>query len=118
MLKKTLLCLFSLFVFAGCGKKDIEILMQDFTLDKNHTIFEKVIHIFNKYESTNNKGDTLRKWIDSRITEIIGYLNTFHGNIVYNSHNIESLIQVFYGKKAKFQYRISKEVYLNIQNKS
>ncbi len=82
--------------FPNCREEDIETLAQDFTLTRDKRVFEKILFVFNHHESRENKSDTLRKWINVKIDEIITHLNRTHNFAVYNTKNFADFIGLYY----------------------
>lgn len=82
--------------FPNCREEDIEILAQDFKLARDKRVFEKILSVFNYHESRENKSDTLRKWINVKIDEIITHLNRTHNFAVYNTKNFADFINLYY----------------------
>lgn len=82
--------------FPNCREEDIEILAQDFTLTRDKRVFEKILSVFNHHEARENKSDTLRKWINVKIDEIITHLNRTHTFAVYNTKNFADFIGLYY----------------------
>ena len=82
--------------FPACNEKDINTLTQDFIFARDKRIFEKILTVFNFHEARTNKSDTLRKWINVKVDEIIKHLNRTHQCKVYNSKNIADFIALYY----------------------
>lgn len=82
--------------YPRCRKNDVNLLMQHFgpgcarLRDKEiHGILTSII---NKYEKKSNSEDAVRKWIESKVSEIIDVLN---GNPPHSSHDKVSLRILF-----------------------
>lgn len=82
--------------FPACSDEDIKILTQDFKFSRDKRIFEKILSVFNHHEARENKSDTLRKWINVKVDEIIRHLNRTHGTKVYSSKNFADFIALYY----------------------
>jgi len=82
--------------FPNCREEDIEILAQDFTRSRDKRVFEKILSVFNFHEARENKSDTLRKWINVKIDEIITHLNRTHNSAVYNTKNFADFVNLYY----------------------
>jgi DNA-directed RNA polymerase specialized sigma24 family protein len=82
--------------FPACNDEDIKTLTQDFMFYRDKRIFEKILSVFNFHEARKNKSDTLRKWINVKVDEIIRHLNRTHQCKVYNSKNIADFIALYY----------------------
>ena len=82
--------------FPSCSDEDIKILTQDFKFSRDKRIFEKILSVFNHHEARMNKSDTLRKWINVKVEEIVRHLNRTHGTKVYSSKNFADFIALYY----------------------
>jgi hypothetical protein len=82
--------------FPGCTEDEIEILSASYQRWRDRTIFKEIVNVFNRLQGKSNQGDTLRKWLDLKIDEIIGQLNRTHGRQVYNSKNFGDLLILYY----------------------
>lgn len=82
--------------FPQYRQEDIKVLSQDFTFAKDKRVFEQILTVFNYHEARENKSDTLRKWINVKIEEIIMHLNRTHRNRVYNTKNFADFISLYY----------------------
>lgn len=82
--------------FPKCREEDIKILTQDFTTIRDKRVFEKILSVFNYHEARLNKSDTLRKWVNIKVEEIIMHLNRTHGARVYNNKNFADFIALYY----------------------
>ncbi len=82
--------------FPKCREEDIKTLTQDFTTTKDKRVFEKILSVFNYYEVRVNKSDTLRKWVNVKVEEIIMHLNRTHSTRVYNNKNFADFIALYY----------------------
>jgi hypothetical protein len=87
--------------FPDTRKEDIDCLTQDFSRIKDKDLFNKVIRVFNFHEKKENRGDTLRRWIDSKFREIIFQLNKTHNLPVYNIKNFDDFIHLYYVNKSR-----------------
>jgi len=82
--------------FPGCTREDVQTLTQDFKLEKDKTMFERIITVFNVHEKKNSKSDTLRKWTFVKIDEIVSLLNRTHGRDLYSRDSVGELITLYY----------------------
>ena len=82
--------------FPSCSPVDVKILDQDFKNTKDKKLFDTVVPVFNRYEGTENKSDTLRKWVSIKVDEVTSHLNHTHGIDVYNSKNVVDFITLYY----------------------
>jgi hypothetical protein len=82
--------------FPACSDEDVKTLTQDFKFTRDKRIFEKILSVFNHHEARKNKSDTLRKWINVKVDEIIRHLNRTHGSKVYSSKNFADFITLYY----------------------
>jgi len=82
--------------FPNCREEDIKTLTQDFTTAKDKRVFEKILSVFNYHEARENKSDTLRKWVNVKVDEIIMHLNRTHSARVYNNKNFADFIALYY----------------------
>jgi hypothetical protein len=80
----------------NCEKKDLKILTQDYKFMKDKQLFEEIFSVFNLYEKKQNKSDSLRKWINVKIDEIIAHMNRTHRFDVYNNKNFADFITLYY----------------------
>ncbi|MCP4221027.1 MAG: hypothetical protein GY765_40735 [bacterium] len=86
--------------FPDCSDEFINILTSDYKLIRDKQLFENILAVFNHYEGRGNKSDTLRKWINVKVDEIIGHLNRSHNCTVYDNKNFADFIALYYGKNA------------------
>ncbi|MCP4149183.1 MAG: hypothetical protein GY757_15660 [bacterium] len=82
--------------FPDINEDDIQILMDDYKSARDKRLFEKILIVFNRYGSRENKSDTLRKWINVKTDEIIAHLNRTHKLKVYNSNNFADFVALYY----------------------
>jgi DNA-directed RNA polymerase specialized sigma24 family protein len=82
--------------FPRCSRGDFETLEQDFKTVRDKKMFDIVVPIFNRNERTENKSDTLRKWVSTKVDEITAHLNHTHGCEVYNSKNFVDFVSLYY----------------------
>lgn len=82
--------------FPGCSSEELNTLEQDFTGLRDKKLFDIVTPVFNRNESTENKSDTLRKWVSIKVDEITAHLNQTHGCQVYNSKNFVDFVSLYY----------------------
>jgi hypothetical protein len=82
--------------FPNCREEDVQILTQDFSLMRDKRVFEKILAVFNYHEARENKSDTLRKWVNVKVEEIILHLNRTHDYKVYNAKNFADFIGLYY----------------------
>ncbi len=60
--------------------------------------------IFNKLENKNNSDDSIRKWIDTKIDEIIVFMNGEPPVAKYNRETIMILLELFFQKKSIYTF--------------
>jgi len=82
--------------FPHCSSEDESILSQNFKGAKDKRLFDSIVPIFNRNEGTNNKSDTLRKWVSIKVEEITTHLNNTHGYEVYNSKNFMDFVTLYF----------------------
>jgi DNA-directed RNA polymerase specialized sigma24 family protein len=82
--------------FPGCSNDELKALEQDFKGLRDKKLFDIVAPIFNRNERTENKSDTLRKWVSIKVDEITAHLNQTHGCEVYNSKNFVDFVSLYY----------------------
>lgn len=82
----------------NCSEEDIRILNTDFSGLSEKIIFEKITPIFNKYELSPVKPDSLRRWTSVKLAEISRLMNKMNENNPYNSKNISDLISIFFNQ--------------------
>lgn len=82
--------------FPNCREEDIRVFTQDFSLMRDKRVFEKIQSVFNYHESRENKSDTLRKWVNVKVEEIILHLNRTHGSKIYSIKNFADFIGLYY----------------------
>ncbi len=80
----------------SCTASDLRILTRDFRKQNDLELFETVLNVLNKYENTNSKSDSLRKWIDVKINDTVRHMNLFHGRSVYKNIHIEDLVILYF----------------------
>jgi DNA-directed RNA polymerase specialized sigma24 family protein len=85
--------------FPNCSPDDIAQLGRDFRTKKDRDMFKAIIGVFNRHEANPVQADTLRKWIENKITVIIDLMNRMHHAAVYNSKNISDLISLFFQER-------------------
>jgi two-component SAPR family response regulator len=84
--------------FQRSDNADISILTRDFRQTKDEEMYDAVITTFNRHDSAKHVGDSLRKWVNAKVNEIISHLNTAHGRIVYTEKLLGSLLSKYYEK--------------------
>jgi DNA-directed RNA polymerase specialized sigma24 family protein len=82
--------------FPDCSPEEFHALSQDFTGLRDKKMFDIVTPVFNRNECTENKSDTLRKWVSIKVDEITAHLNQSHGCEVYNSKNFVDFVSLYY----------------------
>jgi DNA-directed RNA polymerase specialized sigma24 family protein len=82
--------------FADASSLEIAILCQDFRTTKDLKMFKTVVSVFNAHETKPVKADTLRKWVENKINEIISQLNRMHRAKIYNNANFSDLIGLYF----------------------
>jgi DNA-directed RNA polymerase specialized sigma24 family protein len=82
--------------FPRCSRDEFKTLEQDFKGVRDKKLFDIVAPIFNRNERTENKSDTLRKWVSTKVDEITAHLNQTHGCDVYNSKNFVDFVSLYY----------------------
>lgn len=83
-----------------CSAEDFKALLGNFGSEsKDFTdkeIYEIVTPIFNKYEGKKNSADALRKWVKTRIDEIIKSLNGIPKQANYDMETLKILVRKFF----------------------
>ncbi|MCP5103080.1 MAG: sigma-70 family RNA polymerase sigma factor [bacterium] len=82
--------------FPRCTEEDVDTLAQDFKFARDKGVFEKILSVFNYHEARENKSDSLRKWVNVKVDEIITHLNRTHGANVYNNKNFADFVALYY----------------------
>lgn len=82
--------------FPHCSTEESKILSQDFKTIRDKKLFDIVAPVFNRNEKTDNKSDTLRKWVSMKVDEITLLLNKGHRSNVYNSKNLVDFVTLYY----------------------
>jgi len=82
--------------FPRCSHDDFKTLEQDFKGIRDKKLFDIVAPVFNRNERTDNRSDTLRKWVSIKVDEITAHLNQSHGCDVYNSKNFVDFVSLYY----------------------
>ena len=82
--------------FPRCSHDDFKTLEQDFKGIRDKKLFDIVAPVFNRNERTDNKSDTLRKWVSIKVDEITAHLNQSHGCEVYNNKNFVDFVSLYY----------------------
>ena len=85
--------------FPNCSPDDITPLSRDFRASKDRVMYKAIVPIFNRYEKNRVQADTLRKWVEGKITLLITHLNKMHQASVYNSKNIPDLLSLFFQER-------------------
>jgi len=91
--------------FPRCSGDDLKTLGQDFKGIRDKKLFDIVAPVFNRNESTDNKSDTLRKWVSIKVDEITAHLNQSHGCDVYNSKNFVDFVSLYYQQNSVNQVK-------------
>ncbi len=84
--------------YHSCSNRDMDLFMADYSCINDREMFGIVSEAVNNNESKPSKSDTLRKWIDIKIKEVISHLNKYHEAEVYNTGVFEDLVILFYQK--------------------
>ena len=84
--------------FADASSLEIAILCQDFRTTKDLEMFKTVVPVFNAHDAKPVKADTLRRWVEIKINEIMAHLNRMHQANIYNHANFSDLIGLFFQK--------------------
>jgi DNA-directed RNA polymerase specialized sigma24 family protein len=82
--------------FPVFGSQDVEALTGDYRFVSDKKMFGTINEIFNTYQVKKNKSDSLRKWVDVKIEEMVSHLNRIHRGNVYNTDKIADLIRLYY----------------------
>ncbi len=82
--------------FPQCTEDDVGTLTQDFKRIRDKRLFEHILTVFNQHEGRDNKSDTLRKWVNVKVDEIISHLNRTHGHNAYNSKNFADFVSFYF----------------------
>ena len=82
--------------FPRCSRDELNALEQDFKGLRDKKLFDMVAPVFNRNERTENKSDTLRKWVSIKVDEITAHLNQSHGCEVYNVKNFVDFVSLYY----------------------
>jgi hypothetical protein len=82
--------------FPRCSWDEFKTLDQDFKGLRDKKLFDIVAPVFNRNERTENKSDTLRKWVSIKVDEITAHLNQSHGCEVYNVKNFVDFVSLYY----------------------
>ena len=91
--------------FPHCDRDEFKTLEQDFKAVRDKKLFDIVTPIFNRNERTENKSDTLRKWVSTKVDEITAHLNQTHGCQVYNSKNFVDFVSLYYQRNSGDQVK-------------
>jgi len=84
--------------FSAVSSQEIAILGQDFRTAKDLKMFKTVIPVFNAHDTKAVKADTLRKWVENKINDIIAQLNRMHQADIYNNSNFSDLVGLYFQK--------------------
>ncbi len=82
--------------FPRCTEAEVDTLMQDFTFTRDKQLYRIILAVFNQHEGRKSKSDSLRKWINVKVDEIVLHLNRTHNCSVYNSKNFADFIALYY----------------------
>lgn len=88
--------------YPSCSKEDIVLFTGNYSGVNDREMFSTICDAVNRNESKPSKSDTLRKWVDIKIKEVITHLNRHHGSDVYNSKIFEELAILFFQKSHDF----------------
>jgi|GEM_PF-947880 len=91
--------------FPRCDRDEFNTLEQDFKSVRDKKLFDIVTPIFNRNEKTENKSDTLRKWVSTKVDEITAHLNQTHGCQVYNNKNFVDFVSLYYQRNSAGQVK-------------
>ncbi|MGD2091380.1 MAG: hypothetical protein PVH61_34705 [Candidatus Aminicenantes bacterium] len=94
--------------FPRCSQEELKTLEQDFKGVRDKKLFDIVAPVFNRNERTENKSDTLRKWVSTKVDEITAHLNQIHGCDVYNSKNFVDFVSLYYQRNNIDQIKINR----------
>ena len=72
------------------------VLTADYRLVKDKKMFVRVNDVFNRYEEKQKKSDSLRKWIDVKVDELVDHLNNSHRGPVYDLDKFADLVRFYY----------------------
>jgi hypothetical protein len=95
--------------FPRCSRDELQTLEQDFKGVRDKKLFDMVVPIFNRNERTENKSDTLRKWVSTKVDEITTHLNQTHGCEVYNSKNFVDFVSLYYQRNNVHQVKSTRD---------
>ncbi len=82
--------------FSYYDDDSIEVLTADYRLVKDKKMFVRVNDVFNHYEQKKKKSDSLRKWIDVKVDELVAHLNNPHRGPVYDIDKFADLVRFYY----------------------
>ncbi len=71
--------------------EDAHRLQQDHRRVQDHELWAVAAEVLHCYETPPVKGDSLRKWVDVRVAELIRLMNRTHPHTVYDHRNFETL---------------------------
>jgi hypothetical protein len=74
----------------------VAVLTADYRLLKDKKMFVRVNDVFNRYEEKQKKSDSLRKWIDVKVDELVDHLNNSHRGPVYDLDKFADLVRFYY----------------------
>jgi len=91
--------------FQEISPTDVEKILNIHQARQNSFLTDKEIYpllnnIFNKLENKNNSDDSIRKWMDTKIDEIIVFMNGEPPIAKYNRETIMILLEIFFQKKS------------------
>lgn len=82
--------------FPYYDEESVAILTADYRLIKDKKMFVRVNDVFNRYEEKQKKSDSLRKWIDVKVDELVDHLNSAHRGPVYDLDKFADLVRFYY----------------------
>ncbi len=82
--------------FPGLDDNSIAVLTADYRLVKDKKMFARVNDVFNQLEQKKKKSDSLRKWIDVKVDELLAHLNNSHRAPLYDVEKFADLVRFYY----------------------
>lgn len=82
--------------FPAAGEEDVDVLCADFKFVSDKEMYRRIAPVFERRLGQKMHGDSLRKWVDKRLDQIVLHLNRSHGSAVYTKDNLCDFFEYFF----------------------
>lgn len=82
--------------FPNYDRNALEVLTRDYRLEKDGDVWEQVQVVFNRLEKTEYKSDSLRRWVNVKVKEVINLMNRTLNRSAYDESVLETLLNLYY----------------------